>query len=163
MTSENAIVAGIGGNAWAVTNQLLEGAIVDRAFLAAHLLTGSPEQAECAVLEAVASWGPDRSEDELLNQVLRAAVRRAAQDAEAPGDEADSSGIFLPAALQAVLRLAPLLRRCYVLRVLVRLPRHVCACMLDLPVQRVDQYTCAALRCLPLLVQSTSAPTEYAA
>ena len=131
MTSDNAIVAGFGGNGWAeVTNQPLEGAVIDRAFLAAHLLTGSPEQAECAVLEAIASWGPDGSEDELLNKVLHVAVRGAAEDAQSLANEADSPDASLPVALQAVLRLAPLVRQCYVLRVLVRLPRKVCSSLL---------------------------------
>ena len=164
MTSDNATVAGFGGNGWGeVTNQRLEGAVIDRAFLAAHLLTGSPEQAECAVLEAIASWSPDRSQDELFEKVLHAAVRGAAEDAQSLANEADSPDTSLPGPLQAVLRLAPLVRQCYVLRVLVRLPRKACASLLDLSLQRVDQYTCAALRCLPLLAQPTSAATEYAA
>jgi DNA-directed RNA polymerase specialized sigma24 family protein len=162
MTSENAIVAGYRG--WAeAANQQLQSAGIDRAFLAAHLLTGGSEQAECAIVEAIASWGPDRSEDELFEQVLQAAVRNTVEDEQLLANQADLSGASLPSELQAVLRLAPQLRQCYVLRVLVGLPRQACATLLGLSLQRVDQYTCAALRCLPLLAQPAPARAEYAA
>jgi len=162
MTSENAIVAGYGG--WAeAANQQLQHPGIDRAFLAAHLLTGGSEQAECVIMGAIASWGPEQSEDELFEQVLRAAVRNPVEDEQLLANQADLPGASLPSELQAVLRLAPQLRQCYVLRVLVGLPRQACAALLRLSLQRIDQYTCAALRCLPLLARPASACTEYAA
>ena len=162
MTSENAIVAGYCG--WAeAANEQLQRAGIDRAFLAAHLLTGGSEKAECAIMEAIASWGSDQSEDELFDQVLRAAVRNTVEDEQLLVNQAGLPGASLPSELQAVLRLAPQLRQCYVLRVLVGLPRQMCASMLRLSLQRVDQYTSAALRCLPLLAQPASARTEHAA
>jgi len=161
MTSENAIVASFGANEWAkMTTQPLEGSVIDRAFLAAHLLTGSLEQAESAVLEAIASWTPSAGEDALLERVLHAAVRGTAEDAHSPAN--DAPGTYLPAALQAVLRLEPLPRHCYVLRVLVGLPRQVCASLLRLSFERLDHFTCAALKCLPV-VAGASAGTEYTA
>jgi hypothetical protein len=65
MTSESAIVAGYFG--WAeVANQ--QHARINRAFLAAHLLTGRAEQAERATMEAIALWSPDQNDDELFGQ-----------------------------------------------------------------------------------------------
>jgi len=161
MTSENAIVAGFGANEWAkMTTQTLEGSVIDRAFLAAHLLTGSLEQAESAVLGAIASWAPGGSEDELLEHVLHAAVRRGGSGQSSASDAPEAA---LPAALQAVLRLAILPRHCYVLRVLVGLPRQVCASLLRLSFERLDYFTCTALKGLPLLAEPRAAGTEYSA
>ena len=160
MTSENAIAAGYAG--WAeVANQ--QHAAIDRAFLAAHLLTGSAEQAERAIMEAIALWGPDQSDNELFEQVLLAAVRRTVEDVQSIANKVDLAGATFPAELQAVLHLAPKLRQCYVLRVLVALPRQACASLLHLSSHQVDQYICAALRCLPFLVAPSRAATEYAA
>ncbi len=160
MTSENAVVAGYSG--WAeVANQ--QHAAIDRAFLAAHLLTGDAEQAERAIMEAIAWWSPDQSDSELFEQVLRAAVQSTVEDAQSIPNGADSPGTPLPAELQAVLRLAPQPRQCYVLRILVGLPHQACASLLHLSLQHVDHYTCAALRCLPFLVAPSCAATEYSA
>jgi len=162
MTSENPIVTGYRG--WVdVANQQLQRAGLNRAFLAAHLLTGGSERAECAVMEAIASWSPDQSDDELFEQVLRAAVRGTVGDGQSFPNRVDLPGAALPAELQAVLRLAPQLRQCYVLRVLAGLPRQSCASLLHLSAQQVDQYTCAALECLPFLGAPSSAATEYLA
>jgi hypothetical protein len=164
MTSQNAIVAGYGDHRWAeVTNPQGQGGLIDRAFLTAHLLTGDSVHAERAMMEAIASWGPDQSEDELFARVLHATVRDSVDDVPSRTAETDLADASLPAEFQAVLSLEPQLRRCYVLRVLVGLPRHACASMLGLSMQQVDRHTCAALRCLPLLAQPASARTEYAA
>jgi hypothetical protein len=162
MTSENAIVAGYSG--WAeVANHPLQHAGINRAFLAAHLLTGSAERAERAIMEAIALWDLDQSDNELFEQVLRAAVQGTVEDVQAIPNGAGSPNTHLPAELQAVLRLAPQLRQCYVLRVLVGLPRQACASLLHLSSQQVDHYTCAALRCFPFLVAPSCAATEYSA
>lgn len=161
MTSENTIAAGYAG--WAeVANQQHVG--IDRAFLAAHLLTGSAEQAERAMMEAIALWGPDQSDNELFEQVLLAAVRGTVEDVHSIANKVDLPGADFPAELQAVLRLAPKLRQCYVLRVLVRLPREACASLLHLSSHQVDQYMCAALKCLPVLATPLcAAAAQYAA
>jgi hypothetical protein len=123
MTSDNATVAGYAG--WAeVANQQHAG--INRAFLAAYLLTGGAEQAERAMMEAIALWSPGQSDNELFELVLPAAVEGTAGDVEEIPNGADSPDTPLPAELQAVLRLAPQLRQCYVWRVLVGLPRLAC-------------------------------------
>jgi hypothetical protein len=120
--------------------------MLDRALLTAHLLTGSLEQAEKATLEALDSWNPDdEPEEELLQHVLDAAARA---QVEPNPDHPDSSGSYLPSELNAVLRLAPQLRRCFVLRILAGLPTDVSARLLGLRSEQVDEYTCAGLQSL---------------
>jgi DNA-directed RNA polymerase specialized sigma24 family protein len=128
-----------------------------RAFLAAHLLTGSAEQAESAVMEAVDSWDPDDdSEEALFERVLNIALRGPISDAP------DSPASFLPPELQAVLRLSPQLRRCFVLRILAGLSRQVSARLLRVDCRRVDQYTSAAIKVLPFLTARRSAGVQRA-
>ena len=115
--------------------------LLDRALLTAHLLTGSLQQAEKAALDAVDSWNPGEEPEEVLFQnVLDAAAR-------APSNP-DSSSSHLPDELKAVLRLAPQLRRCFVLRILAGLPAQACARLLCLHPDVVERYTCDALQCL---------------
>jgi len=122
--------------------------LIERALLAAHLLTGSLQQAEEATLEAIDSWNPsDEPEEALFQNVLDAAAR---EQVDPNPNKPDSSGSYLPNELKAVLRLAPQLRRCFVLRILVGLPTEVCARLLCLHSDLVDRYTCDALRCLAL-------------
>ena len=122
---------------------------INKAFLTAHLLTGSIAQAESAVTDALASWDKDKdSLADLFQAVLDAAVRR--QDSGAPGStEPDSGGSLLPTELQTVLALSLELRRCFVLRMLAGLSVAMCARLLQLNPRRVKQYTCAALKRLP--------------
>jgi DNA-directed RNA polymerase specialized sigma24 family protein len=120
--------------------------LLDRALLTAHLLTGSLQQAEKAALDAVDSWDPGEEPEEVLFQnVLDAAAQ--AQVQPNPSNP-DSSGSHLPDELKAVLRLAPQLRRCFVLRILAGLPAQACARLLCLHSDMVETYTCDALQCL---------------
>jgi hypothetical protein len=120
--------------------------LIDRALLTAHLLTGSLQQGEKATLEAIESWNPGEEPEEVLFQnVLNAAARA---QAEPSPNNFDSSDSYLPNDLIAVFRLAPQLRRCFVLRILVGLPANMCARLLHLQAGQVDEYTCAALQCL---------------
>jgi hypothetical protein len=130
------------------TTQAQQGIVrlVDRALLTAHLLTGNLQQAEKATLDAIESWNPgEEPEQVLFENVLNAAAR---VQAEPRPNNIDSSGSYLPNDLIAVFRLAPQLRRCFVLRILVGLPVKVCARLLHLQAGQVDEYTCAALQCL---------------
>jgi len=116
---------------------------IGRAFLMAHLLTGNIEQAERATMEAIDLWNPgDDTEATLLLKVLDAAAR--AEIKYAPG----RPGYDLPGELQAVFRLEPQPRRCFVLRVLAGLPLEACARLLHLDSRRLERYTCAAFQCL---------------
>ena len=119
---------------------------VNGAFLAAHLLTGSSRQAEAAVQEAIEAWdSDDDSEETFVKLVLKSA---AAMPAEWTVLNWTDTGSSLPAELQAVLRLSPRLRQCFVLNILLRLSREECGRLLGLSLDRVNEYTGAALRCL---------------
>jgi DNA-directed RNA polymerase specialized sigma24 family protein len=136
---------------------------ISRAFLTAHLLTASTEQAESATMEAIDSWDPDEETEEVLfRSVLDAAARAQIEYVPSSSNKCDVAGSYLPAELQAVLRLAPQLRRCFVLRILVGLSPQVCARLLHLPSRRVDRYACAALECLGSLDRRLTLSLQYA-
>jgi hypothetical protein len=55
---------------------------------------------------------------------------------------------MLPLELRRVARLSPDHRRCFVLRVLMGLPREVCARMLQTEIQRIDELVCLSAQAL---------------
>jgi hypothetical protein len=120
--------------------------VLDRALLTAHLLTGSLQQAEEATLEAIDRWKPGDEPEEVLFQYVLDAAARA--HAEPNPNHADLSGSYLPKELKSVLRLAPQLRRCFVLRILAGLPAEVCGRSLCLHSEMVDRCTRDALQAL---------------
>jgi hypothetical protein len=129
---------------------------IGRAFLMAHLLTGNIEQAERATIEAIDSWNPgDESGATLLLNVLNAAARAEIKY------EPRRPGQHLPRELQAVLRLEPQPRRCFVLRVLAGLPLEACARLLHLDSRRLERYTCAAFQCLGAEAASGRSPEGF--
>jgi hypothetical protein len=128
-----------------------------RAFLAAHLLTASAEQAENAVADAINSWD-SADEDALFSEVLAVAIKDHARPWSA--SRASWSESFLPAELRPVLDLPPDLRRCFVLRILVGLPEEYCAGLLRLSSRLVDEYTCEALKRLPSLADQSTARVQ---
>ncbi len=114
--------------------------VPSRVLLTAYLVTGNLEQAEQAVLKGMERWNPDVDPVEAL-------VRRVLADAvSAPAAAADGKRPRwnLPAELLAVLTLASPLRSCFVLRSLAGLSSHVCAQLLQLAPEQVDEYTGAA-------------------
>jgi DNA-directed RNA polymerase specialized sigma24 family protein len=118
--------------------------LIDRAFLTAHLLTGSLQQAEETTLEAIDSWNPcEDPEDVLFENVLDAALRAPV---EPKSGNVDAPGSYLPDRLMTVLRLAPYLRGCFVLRILAGLPIERCAQLLGLHSDLIDRYTSEALQ-----------------
>jgi DNA-directed RNA polymerase specialized sigma24 family protein len=132
---------------------------VNKAFLTAHLLTGSAEHAESAVMEALHSWEEEDGEEALFHGVISAAAR--GETTTEDQNEPDSSGSFLRSELRAVLSLPPQLRRCFVLHILAGLSRQACARLLNLQTRQVDRYTCAALRRLPFLAEHLTARIEH--
>ena len=111
------------------------------AFVAAHLLTGSAEEAERATMAAMELWDPDRETQEVFFQNV---LEVAAVAPETP-DVPCVSDAYLPRELRAVLRLPLLPRRCFVLRIIAGLPPDVCARILQVSASSVDEFTCAAL------------------
>jgi DNA-directed RNA polymerase specialized sigma24 family protein len=123
--------------------------MIDRAFLAAHLLTANIQRAEDAAMAAIALWNPDdESEEALFRRILEAAAHAQVQQSPPGLNNPDESGSYLPKELKAVLELAPQLRRCFVLRILAGLNSEVCARLLGLQSDRVEEYTRAALQSL---------------
>jgi hypothetical protein len=137
--------------------------VINRTFLTAHLLTGGTAQAESAMMEAIASWHPDQSQTKLCELVLHAALRVGGEGAQSNANDTGRASGALPVELQNVLCLSPQLRQCYVLRILVGMPRKVCARLLLMAEQRVDHFTWAALRQLPFLSGSSAVHAEYLA
>jgi hypothetical protein len=119
---------------------------VDKAFLMAHLLTADTDRAERAMMEAIRSWNPSTDTGAVLLQNVIEAAARA--DVRPAGSNGTPAGSCFPAELQAVLKLEPPLRRCFVLRILAGLPSQACARLLHSDSRRVDRYTRAALQCL---------------
>jgi hypothetical protein len=116
--------------------------VIDRALLTAQLLTGSLEQAEKAVLEAIDWWNPSEEPEVLFHRVVEAAAR---QSQEVPASS-EASRLHLPNELKAVLRLAPQPRNCFVLRILLGLGTQGCARLLRSNSKQVEDYTRAALQ-----------------
>jgi DNA-directed RNA polymerase specialized sigma24 family protein len=123
------------------------------AFITALLLAGSMERAEAAVLEGITSLNPDDISDGPLftAAVLSASVTQQTGGLEEHMEIAERTSSILPLELRKVLHLPPPLRRCFVLRMLAGLPREVCARLLHLEVQQVDERTCAALPMLSII------------
>jgi len=112
------------------------------AFRTAHLLTASVSRAERAVLKALDRFDPDRdSKRALLRYAISAALHQRSGVQQ-------SNQLFDPVEIRAVLALPDFLRRCFVLRSLVRLSPSACARLLHLSEAAVNDYTCAALRLL---------------
>jgi len=107
-----------------------------QAIVTAYLITGSARQSEAVVTRAIAEWDPEKG----VRSLLELAAVLALKYKQGEGDEWS-----LPTELQNIARLPRNVRRVFVLRILLGLPRDVCAKALDLRLERVDQQTCAAL------------------
>jgi len=105
-------------------------------FITAILLTGSAKQAEAAVLDCTDS--PN------LLGTAAAAIRRTAVHPRETTDEGAAAEL-LPVELRNVLRLPSELRRYFVLRMLMAMPRESCAALLKVDTARVDEATCQAV------------------
>jgi len=124
---------------------------IGKAFLTAQLLTASAAQAESAVTAALDGWDAEGDgEDALFHRVVNEAVRNGDPDS-LPRDLQPDQSESLPPELEAVLKLAPRIRQCFVLRILVGLSPQACARLLRLDSQQVDEHACSALERLPSL------------
>src|SRR5277367_3317268 len=127
---------------------------LENAFIAGLLLTGSIEQAEAAILESVRMTCPDDLFGEtLFRRAVHYAIDPQIRVSGQQQKEVERAASILPFELRCVLKLSKNLRYCYVLRVLVGLPREVCAWLLHLDTAQVEERTCAAMLELPLIQQ----------
>src|ERR1700751_2628847 len=111
---------------------------LDMAFRTALLLTGDNTTAEAAVTRAIDACEA-LSSGGLLIEAVRSAVRRRTKLSNGPY-EVDG----LPAELRPLFMLQPLLRYCFVLRILVGLSPEVCAEFLDISVTEFEDAVYAA-------------------
>jgi hypothetical protein len=117
----------------------------EKAFVTALLLTGNAETAESAVLESIERMSlEDTSGEELLQAAVKTAIRPQERPWR-PLKDWEPASARLPLELRSVLCLAPDVRQCFVLRVLVGLPSHACAALLDSDADQVDRGACAAM------------------
>jgi hypothetical protein len=115
------------------------------AFRTALLLTGATKTAELAVLDAIDACEVT-SQRCLLVETVRSTIRRRT---ETP---AVADGInLLPPELRRLLGLQPLLRDCFVLRILAQLPPEACADILKVSIAEYEDALYGALNQLPLL------------
>ena len=120
---------------------------IEKAFGAAFLLTGSMEVAENAVLDGIATFEfGDIVDDVLLLETVRSAIR---QQVDFPGRSEQAVSEF-PLELRRLFLLAPISRDCFVLRVLLGIPRATCSAVLRLTIRENENALRAALQQLPL-------------
>jgi DNA-directed RNA polymerase specialized sigma24 family protein len=123
-------------------------------FVTAILLTGSVKHAETAMLEGIRSLDIDATpEAELLPTIVSAAMDPRQWSGRRAPEEIAYASSLLPLELQRVLRLPIDLRHCFVLRLLLAMPREFCARILGLDVDTVDRNTSLAAQALAQIVQ----------
>ena len=128
---------------------------LDMAFRTALLLTGDARTAEVAVTRAIDACEA-LSPGGLLIEAVRSAVRRRTQLSNGPY-EVDG----LPVELRRLFMLQPLLRHCFVLRILVGLFPEVCAELLEISVIEFEDALYGALTELALLHSPKTQPIRY--
>jgi hypothetical protein len=129
---------------------------LSRMFVAAYLLTGSPIQAEAVVLESIRKLDIQATRDGCLSwKAIAGAIVRGDCDSEPASEETPATP--LPVELARVLRLSPRLRQCFVLRILMAMPRHYCAGLLRIDAEQVDADSCQAARELANMVAAEAA------
>jgi hypothetical protein len=129
---------------------------IDKAFITAFLLSGNTARAEAAVWKGVEWMNSDREGEELMQGTVTAAVERENLPERSPKPPEPALS-RLQLELQRVMRLPHFLRQCFVLRVLVGLPRELCAGLLNSDADQVDQGACAAMLELPLIREKSFA------
>lgn len=115
-------------------------------FRAALVLTGRMESAERAVADAIAAVGSDLSANTLLVETARSALQHT--------NRSNESSSVLPLELQALFRLRPTGRHCFILRVLMGFDLELCSAILKLSRPDVEEALCQSLLDLPQAVES---------
>jgi hypothetical protein len=116
-----------------------------RVLTAAILLSGDLTQAEDAVADAILSLDTDDFETEaFLMCVLILSIQRSRNSSKWSIRERVKIPITLPAELQNVLNLSLMLRHCFVLRVLLGLPKETCGQMLQVDDDELEKSVSSA-------------------
>lgn len=112
---------------------------IHTAFLTAYLLTGSCEQSQDSVEEAIGRCNTPLDRSELLRNTVRAALRSPATDTDDYPLHPD---------LARVTKLPNFERRCFIMRCLAGMNTRLVARLLLLKASDVSQYTVAGMRLL---------------
>jgi len=131
----------------------IDSVAVEMAFRAALLLTGATRTAEAAVMHGIGACKDLSQRGFLIESVRSAIMRRTKPDGPYEVE-------LLPPELRRLFMLQPLLRDCFVLRILVGLSPEFCAELLDISIPEFGDAVHAALNQLPLL--SSCKATRYA-
>jgi DNA-directed RNA polymerase specialized sigma24 family protein len=116
-----------------------------RVLTAAVLLSGDLTQAEDAVADAILSLDTDDFETEaFLMCVLILSIQRSRNSSKRSTRKTGEISATLPAELQNVLNLSLKLRHCFVLRVLLGLPKETCSQMLQVDDDEVEKSVSSA-------------------
>jgi hypothetical protein len=100
---------------------------------AAVLLSGDITQAEDAAADAILALDTDDFEtDALLTCILMLSIQRSHSSPKGPSGQTSGISATLPAELQNILCLSSKFRHCFVLRVLLGLPKETCHQMLQI-------------------------------
>jgi hypothetical protein len=139
---------------------LLRQGTVENAFVVGLLLTGSMKQAEDAVVETIdCSDTKQICGEQLLQGVIRSSLR--SEQMVAPEISEEASSAMLPLDLRRVLNLPRDLRVSFVLRMLLGLPREVCAWLLHIEPEEVRRRTQEAMTKLAGLHPSRVDVTQH--
>jgi hypothetical protein len=116
-----------------------------RVLTAAVLLSGDLTQAEDAVADAILSLDTDDFETEaFLRCVLILSIQRSRSSSKWSIRKRVEIPVTLPAELQNVLNLSLKLRHCFVLRVLLGLPKETCSQMLQVDDDELEKSVSSA-------------------
>jgi hypothetical protein len=107
---------------------------IDSAFSIALLLSGNMATAEAAVDDAISVCPENCADEDLMRATVSSAIRRSLGR---PWEHADTQSV-LPLELQQVVQMAPLLRGCFVLRVLAGFSLIECSSLLNVSVEEVE-------------------------
>ncbi len=112
---------------------------------AAVLLSGDVTQAEDAVADAILSLETDDFETEaFLTCVVILSIQRSRNSSKRWIRKTSEISVALPAELQNILSLSSKLRHCFVLRVVLGLPKETCRQMLQVDDNELEQSLCSA-------------------
>ena len=122
--------------------------VLDGAFCAALMLTGSMQAAEHAVFNGIAATECYSAEDDaLLLETVKAAIRRRPDSLH----QSQEPPAHLPLELRRLFLLTPISRDCFVLRILLGLAVGTCSRILHRGVEEIEDVLCASLQALPRL------------
>lgn len=117
-----------------------------RVWTTVFLLSGDATQAEDAVADAILSSDTDDFETEgFMTCVLILSIQRSRNTSKRSIRKTSEIWVTLPAELQNVLSLPLRLRHCFVLRVLIGLPRETCQQMLQVNDDELENSVCSAV------------------